>query len=68
MYAAVSVASSVPSLVQKKKWRKMLLFIVLQRIQRKGEELRNRPIGNQNKENLVKSKKNKKNQEKLDLM
>ena len=48
MHTAVSVAFSVPSSVQIKKQssEKLLLFIVTQPIQRKGEEQRDRPIGN----------------------
>ena len=57
LHTAVSVAFCVPSSVQNKKQNgeKLLLFIVLQRIQRKGEELMDRPIRNKNKEMLLKS-------------
>ena len=42
LYTAILVAFSIPSSVQ----RKLFLFIVLPQIQQKGEELRDRPIGN----------------------
>ena len=45
LHTAVSVAFSVPQ-CRVKTGRKLLLFIVLQLIQQKGKELRDRPIGN----------------------
>ena len=48
LHTAVLIAFSVPSSVQSKKenGEKLLLFIVLQRIQRKGEEISDRLKGN----------------------
>ena len=48
LHTAVSVEFNIPSSVQSKKQNgeKVLLFIVLQQIQQKEEELRDRPIGN----------------------
>ena len=46
LHTAVSVAFSYFLQCRVKTGRKLLLFIVFQLIQQKGEELRDRPIGN----------------------
>ena len=46
LHIKVSVAFSVPSLMLSKNGERLLLLIVLQRIQRKGEEIIDKPIEN----------------------
>ena len=55
LHTAVLVANSYLLHCRVKTGGKLLLFIVLQRIKKKGEELRTKPIGNWNKKMLVKS-------------
>ena len=57
LYTAVSVAFSYLLQYRIKNSEKLLLLIVFQWIKQKGEELRNRPIGKQNKEMHAKSEK-----------
>ena len=57
LHTAVSAAFSYFLQCRVKTGGKLLLFIILQRIQLKGEELRDRPIKNYNKEMLVKREK-----------
>ena len=65
---AVSVAFSYLRQCRVKTGQRLLLFKGFQRIQQKGEELRDRPIGNQDREKIGKAEKSQKNQEKSDLM
>ena len=57
LHTAVSVTFSYLLQCRVKTGGKMLLFIVFQWIQQKGEELRDRPIENLNKDMFVKSEK-----------
>ena len=57
LHSAVSVAFSYLLQFRVKTGGKLLLFILFQWIQQKGEEPRDKPIGNWNKEMLVKSEK-----------
>ena len=68
LHTAVSVAFSYLRQCRVKTGGRLLLFKAFQRIQQKGEELKDRRIGNQDSEKFVKSEKNQKNKEKLDLI
>ena len=56
-HTIVSVAFSYLHLCRVKTGGRLLLFKAFQWIQQKGEELRDRPIGNWEKEKFVKSEK-----------
>ena len=57
LHTAVSIAFSYLHRCRVKTGGRLLLFKAFQRIQQKGEELRDRPIGNYDFEKFVKSEK-----------